>query len=120
MKKSPSNLDQKIGKNLKSLRLAANISQDQIGKVLGVSFQQIQKYENGSNRIPVAMLYALKHYYDISFDRFFLGIEKSPRTEKAKLPCYDDLTQKICARIATVKSIDTKKKIRKMIDILDS
>jgi len=52
----PNEIDQSIGQRLKSFRLAAKMSQEQLGKVLGVTFQQIQKYENGKNRISGSRL----------------------------------------------------------------
>ena len=44
-------IDEGIGHRLKSFWLAAKMSQEQLGKSLGVTFQQIQKYENGKNRL---------------------------------------------------------------------
>ena len=43
--------DQRIGNRLRVLRIRAGKSQSEIGQVIGISFQQIQKYENGTNRI---------------------------------------------------------------------
>lgn len=42
-----------FGKRLKAARLAADISQGALGKLLGVTFQQVQKYEKGTNRMDV-------------------------------------------------------------------
>jgi transcriptional regulator with XRE-family HTH domain len=44
-------LDEIIGRRLRSFRLAAKMSQSDLGAKLGVTFQQIQKYENGKNRL---------------------------------------------------------------------
>jgi len=49
-------IDEGIGNRLKSFRLAAKMSQEQLGKSLGVTFQQIQKYENGKNRLSGSRL----------------------------------------------------------------
>lgn len=49
-------IDKAIGGRLKMYRQRANISQTALGKHLGVSFQQVQKYENGTNRISAATL----------------------------------------------------------------
>lgn len=58
------------------MRQEAGLSQMKVGKILGVSFQQIQKYETGSNRLPVEKLYVLKHLYDAPYERFFEGFER--------------------------------------------
>ena len=49
-------LDEIIGHRLRSFRLAAKMSQSDLGAKLGVSFQQIQKYENGKNRLSGSRL----------------------------------------------------------------
>ena len=49
-------IDKAIGARLKMYRQRANISQTALGKQLGISFQQVQKYENGTNRISAATL----------------------------------------------------------------
>ena len=46
-----------IGKRMRELRNANNISQVELGRELGVSFQQIQKYEKGVNRVSAARLF---------------------------------------------------------------
>jgi len=49
-------LDEIIGDRLRSFRLAAKMSQSDLGAKLGVTFQQIQKYENGKNRLSGSRL----------------------------------------------------------------
>ena len=49
-------IDEGIGHRLKSFRLAAKMPQEQLGKSLGVTFQQIQKYEKGKNRLSGSRL----------------------------------------------------------------
>ena len=54
-----------LGQNIRFAREAAGKSQTDTSGFLGVSFQQVQKYENGTNRIPVDRLVALAAYFDI-------------------------------------------------------
>ena len=57
--------DIQIGLRLRAYRKAANITQEKLGKALGVTFQQIQKYENGKNRLSGSrMLIVLKTLQD--------------------------------------------------------
>lgn len=63
--------DLQMGENLKALRQSAGRSQQEIGDLLGVSFQQIQKYETGQNRISPGKLHILKDYYDVPYDVLF-------------------------------------------------
>ena len=66
--------DQKIfnhtlGRNIKYLRKQKNFNQTRIGKVIGTSFQQVQKYERGSNAPHPAALVKLAKFFKISMDR---------------------------------------------------
>ena len=58
-KTSPSYIDSHVGHKLKMLRLKMGKSLNDIGDLLGVSFQQIQKYEKGTNKISSSNIYIL-------------------------------------------------------------
>lgn len=51
--KSATNFERDFGARMRKLRKARRISQEMLGKRLGISFQQVQKYENGTNRVSV-------------------------------------------------------------------
>ena len=55
-KRSVNGADEYIGKQIRSRRLFADMSQEELGAALGVTFQQIQKYEKGVNRVSTATL----------------------------------------------------------------
>jgi transcriptional regulator with XRE-family HTH domain len=67
-----------IGINLKQLRELKHLTQGDLSEFLNVSYQQIQKYEAGKNRLPINSLYKLKHFFDIPFEYFFVGINNEP------------------------------------------
>jgi transcriptional regulator with XRE-family HTH domain len=52
----PDPIDIAVGLRLRTLRKSKGMSQEQLGKALGITFQQIQKYERGTNRISASML----------------------------------------------------------------
>jgi transcriptional regulator with XRE-family HTH domain len=57
--RAPGIVDAYIGARMRESRLALNMSQESLGQVLGVSFQQIQKYESGRNRVSAARLFEI-------------------------------------------------------------
>lgn len=69
-------LSQHMGRRLKELRLLKNCSQSKLGKALGVSFQQIQKYERGLNHINGDRLLAIAKALDVSINYFFEGFDE--------------------------------------------
>ncbi|MEP1767888.1 MAG: helix-turn-helix transcriptional regulator [Sulfitobacter sp.] len=68
-------VDVHVGQKLKQVRAERRFSQTDVAQRLGLSFQQIQKYEIGSNRIAASRLFELAQIFDISPSYFFEGIE---------------------------------------------
>lgn len=64
-------LDIVIGKNLSHYRKMADYSQEKLAKSIGVSFQQIQKYEKGVNRIAASTLIEFARVLNVSIDQFY-------------------------------------------------
>lgn len=60
-----------IGRNMRRIRREAGQSQKQVARILGVTYQQVQKYETGRNRLPADKLYRLKQYYGVPYSAFF-------------------------------------------------
>ncbi|MBL4615443.1 MAG: helix-turn-helix transcriptional regulator [Magnetovibrio sp.] len=81
-KEAPDPIDTHVGQRLKARRVGLRISQSQIGKALDVTFQQIQKYENGANRIGASNLYKLSQALNVDVSYFF-GDMPSPTKIKA-------------------------------------
>jgi len=69
--RSTTEFDRMIGQRLRKLRLAKGLTQDGLGKRIGISFQQIQKYENGSNRISASRLNEIAARLDVPVTYFF-------------------------------------------------
>lgn len=53
------------------------LSQTELGKAVGVRFQQVQKYETGANRVSASRLWAIADVLDVEVTQFFEGIEAS-------------------------------------------
>lgn len=66
-------LEQHIGNRILLMRHAKSLSLEQLSAVIGVSYQQLQKYEQGKNRIAASTLYELAQYLNTSVDFYFEG-----------------------------------------------
>lgn len=64
-----------IGQRLKMRRLALGLSQSKLGSYLGITFQQVQKYEKGTNRISAKTLYNLANLLGVDFSYFVDGFK---------------------------------------------
>jgi transcriptional regulator with XRE-family HTH domain len=117
--RSPSNIDRKIGRNLKKLRMLSGMTQAEAASAIGVTFQQVQKYESGANRLPLAALLRLKALYGVPYDLFFDGTtDQSPGTTPPLH--FDEQVTKTCRRLAAVRDVDLRRKIFRIIEVLDS
>ncbi len=70
-------VDAYVGKRLKQCRVAAGLSQDSLANAVGITFQQVQKYERGSNRMGASRLYEFARVLSVPIGYFFEGFEKS-------------------------------------------
>jgi len=59
-----------LGRNVRTARSAAGKSQSEVAQFLDVTFQQVQKYENGKNRIPIDRLFSLADYLEVPIQQF--------------------------------------------------
>lgn len=64
-------VDEKVGMQLRQRRSLLGLSQEKLAEQVGITFQQIQKYENGANRISASRLYEFSKVLDIPVSFFF-------------------------------------------------
>jgi transcriptional regulator with XRE-family HTH domain len=82
--KQPDNVDRLVGRNIRIQRLAKGLSQTELANELGVTFQQVQKYEKGVNRIGCGRLYQIGSVLGVHITDFFEGSGKQkPSTSQA-------------------------------------
>lgn len=72
--RSANAIDKKIGDRVRTRRLQIDMSQERLADLLGVTFQQVQKYEKGVNRIAASRLYDIAHALDLPVAAFFEGL----------------------------------------------
>lgn len=70
----PDPIDIHVGKRLRLRRTLLSMSQEQLAAAVGVTFQQIQKYERGSNRVSASRLYDIARVLGVSISFFFEDI----------------------------------------------
>jgi len=87
-------IDKSIGNKIYSLRLAKGLSRQQLSKVIGVTHQQLQKYENGSNRISASKLALIAKALDLRIPYFYEGFEAADN-----IPLETE-SQRLCIEVA--------------------
>lgn len=93
------NVDKYAGGKLREARLHAGLSQEKVASALKITFQQVQKYERGVNRMSASRLYSLSILFNLDVGYFFPHAKHpKPKSLKDKLSKY---------QINTIKSMDT-------------
>ena len=82
MAKRATDVDVYVGRRVRQRRLELGQSQTQLADALGTSYQQIQKYEGGTNRVSAGRLHDMARYLDTPLDYFFEGL-KLPAARRA-------------------------------------
>ena len=77
VKMSASDIDVHVGTQMRKRREALGISQGRLGRHLGLTFSQIQKYEKGTNRVGAGRLYQIASFLGVTPGHFFIGIDGS-------------------------------------------
>jgi transcriptional regulator with XRE-family HTH domain len=77
-KKAPNPTDKHVGARVRMRRMMLAMSQEKLGDALGLTFQQVQKYEKGANRIGASRLQQIAHILQVPVSFFFEGAPLAP------------------------------------------
>jgi len=78
-------VDIHVGQQLRIRRVHSNLSQTELGQKVGLSYQQVQKYESGKNRISASMLYEIANGLNVPVGFFFDGLPQPGSGEGATI-----------------------------------
>ena len=114
-------VDVMLGRNIRTLRRNRGISQTELGGKIGVTFQQIQKYENGKNRVGSGRLFKIASVLDMPITAFFEGVPQIISADDAPSPiallaepCALRLLQAFCA----LESLDSRRLLAQLVEHL--
>ena len=114
----PHPVDVHVGARLRIKRRLLGVSQTELGNALGLTYQQIQKYENGSNRVSASRLYQVASIFGVPI-MFFFEDMPSEITGPEKFPAdalvIDDQTTKLLRAYLSVPDDQVRKGIRNLV-----
>ncbi len=115
--KLDSHLTTIIGSNIRTLRRQHKMNQHELSKILKVSYQQLQKYESGKNRLPIESLIILKNYFCVPYEYFL----SEPKSTAKKINQEQVLLSSYLSKILlNVRQKRARDKIIKVMDVLCS
>jgi transcriptional regulator with XRE-family HTH domain len=112
--------DRIIAANIRHLRLERGITQEQVASLLGITYQQVQKYESGVNRIGLPRLRVLQDFYDVPFERFMDGLPGTEQRAPQARSIADPDVMALCQRLDAITDRDMRRKARRILDTLIS
>ncbi|HEX2725630.1 MAG TPA: helix-turn-helix domain-containing protein [Beijerinckiaceae bacterium] len=86
-KKAPNPIDKHVGSRVRMRRMLVGMSQEKLGEALGLTFQQVQKYEKGTNRIGASRLHHIASILGVPIDFLYQG---APRMEASASGAADE------------------------------
>ncbi|MBB3944558.1 transcriptional regulator with XRE-family HTH domain [Rhizobium skierniewicense] len=86
MKKSPNSIDIHVGSRIRMRRVMLGLSQEKLGDGLGITFQQVQKYEKGTNRVGASRLQHISELLDVHISYFFEGVPDAGNDRTVAVP----------------------------------
>lgn len=125
MPKAPtgSPIDVHIGHRLRAQRVALGLSQAELGAALGITFQQIQKYEKGKTRVAAAQLFRFAQLLGVRIFYFYEGL---PSNEGGPSPALEHASElikfigtpegaKLCSAFTRISNVATRKSIIELV-----
>lgn len=110
-------VDIHVGKKLKQLRVLRGMTQTEVAQGLNISFQQVQKYELGRNRISASKLFEISRILKVAPAYFFEGLEDEAVQGNQAL---DEEATKIASMLTRIKDDRLRGQIRTFISELAS
>ena len=124
-KKSPNPTDKYVGSRVRMRRLMLEMSQEKLGEKLGLTFQQVQKYEKGTNRIGASRLQHISQILKVPVSFFFDGaLGKQADDGSSKAPVADYVSDFLSSSdgLALTKAftnIKDSKLRRRVVDLVE-
>lgn len=124
-------VDAHVGKRVREKRTKLDMSQTALAQACGITFQQVQKYENGANRVSASRLWQFAAIFGVSVDYFFEGLtpvrltkeQRASMEDGSRKPVdntnvIDKETVKIARLIAEIRDPTLKKRLQSMVTVL--
>ena len=110
-------IDLLVGSRIRRFRKGRKMSQAQLGKKLGVTFQQVQKYENGKNRVGASRLQMISTALDVPVGQFFADDAGTTRTS-AKPLAFDPQALRFAEAFIRLSDRELRNSIIDMVEAM--
>lgn len=120
-KKQTNPIDIQVGNRVRIRRMLIGMSQEKLGDLLGLTFQQVQKYEKGVNRIGAGRLYEVSRILNVPVDFFYEGVAASGQESEGTPPVMEFVSSgeglQLALAFMKIKDVRVRKR---MLDLVKS
>ena len=119
--RSSTPVDTHVGQRLRERRMVAGFTQEQVADSLGVTPQQLQKYETGANRISASRLYQVARVLNVAILSFFEGLEglrEQDEHEIARSEFNDPDTLRFVQAVQKIRHHQRRRRLRQIVAVL--
>ena len=109
--------DDHVAKRIRMARKARGLSQTEFGAPLGISFQQIQKYESGKNRVSAGRLFEMANLLEVDVSYFFEGLEPISKSRRP-LPVVLSSAEELYQKFLSIKSPGVRKHVLRLVSVM--
>jgi transcriptional regulator with XRE-family HTH domain len=119
--RSPHPIDKHVGSRVRMRRMMLSMSQEKLGDALGLTFQQVQKYEKGINRIGAGRLQHISHILQVPVEFFFDGAPNAAGVKEGSASFVSDFlaTSEGLSLINAYTRIKKAKLRRRIVDLVE-
>ena len=122
--KAPNPVDKHVGSRVRMRRKMLDISQEKLGDALGLTFQQVQKYEKGANRIGASRMQQIAQVLQVPVEFFFEGAPDAISMNKSDISscvAMNDFVSstdglRLVAAFMKIKDTDLRRRIVRLVD----
>jgi transcriptional regulator with XRE-family HTH domain len=118
-KKPPDPLDQLIGRNIRFYRIENGLSQTGLAESIGVTFQQLQKYENAANRVPASRLIRIARALNVPVPILWTDHPDAAASETvSRLPGVPETRRRLTRAVSRITDPNVLKLITELVEAI--
>jgi transcriptional regulator with XRE-family HTH domain len=112
-------VDEAVGARIRLLRKRRKMSQQELGTALGVTFQQVQKYENGNNRVSASRLHMDANTLNVPITDLFDGASATGTTSRAtKSVAFDPQALRLAEAFVKISNKELRSSLVDMVEAM--
>ena len=115
-------VDKKLGQRVRARRLEIGMSQERLAELLGITFQQVQKYEKGVNRIGAGRLFEVARILNVPVDFFYEGVGSSSKADTDGAPVMEFVSSgeglQLALAFMKIKDVKVRKRVLDLVKSL--